>query len=93
MSLFKTIINRCAFTISTRLFSNVTSVKNSVQNTDNNKFEPVFSFPFITKFSLFNRLKIYQIVATALAVPGCGILEMSNYISSGSTLGAMYIGK
>lgn len=71
---------------------------NSNNLTDTNKildekFETVFNFPLVKSFALFNRLKVYQTVGTAIAIPTCAALEMSNIVSGYYTLALMYIGK
>lgn len=57
------------------------------------KFETVFKFPFIRYISMLNRLKVYQIVGTSLALPGCGLMEALNVLPEGALLSAAYIGK
>ncbi|XP_026725302.1 transmembrane protein 186 [Trichoplusia ni] len=56
------------------------------------KFETVFKFPFIRYISMLNRLKVYQIVGTSLALPGCGLMEALNVLPQGALLSAAYIG-
>lgn len=56
------------------------------------KFETVFSFPTVAYIALINKLKIYQIAATSLVVPGAGVLEMMNIVASGTFPAACYVG-
>lgn len=56
------------------------------------KFETVFSFPTVRYIALINKLKIYQLAATSLAIPGAGVMELMNIVGSGTFLAACYIG-
>lgn len=58
-----------------------------------NKFETVFSFPTVKYIALINRLKVYHIVGTSIAIPSCGILEVLNIIPNYIFLSASYIGE
>ncbi|CAD0199342.1 unnamed protein product [Chrysodeixis includens] len=60
------------------------------QSTDN--FETVFKFPFIRYIAILNRLKVYQLAGTTLALPGCGLMEVLNVLPEGALLSAAYIG-
>lgn len=56
------------------------------------KFETVFSFPFIRHIATFNRIKMYHLLGTTLAIPGCGLMESLGAMSEYSFLAAAYIG-
>lgn len=60
--------------------------------TKSESFETVFSFPTIKYISLINRLKVYHLSGTAIAVPCCGVLEMANIFPDHTCLSASYIG-
>lgn len=56
------------------------------------KFETVFSFPTVAYIALINKLKVYQLAAMSLVVPGAGVLEMMNIVASNTFLAACYVG-
>ncbi|XP_061713416.1 transmembrane protein 186 [Cydia pomonella] len=56
------------------------------------KFETVFSFPFARHIATLNRMKLYHIIGTSLAIPGCGLLETLSVFPEYSFLAASYIG-
>lgn len=56
------------------------------------KFETVFTFPYIKYFALFNRLKVYHIYGSGVAVPSCGLLEMCDVLAAQSFTTAATIG-
>nr|XP_021190462.1 transmembrane protein 186 [Helicoverpa armigera] len=55
-------------------------------------YETVFSFPFVRYIAAFNRLKVYHLTGTSLAVPGCGLMEIFEVLPQGAFLSAAYIG-
>ncbi|KAL0841229.1 hypothetical protein ABMA28_014963 [Loxostege sticticalis] len=61
-------------------------------NPHEKKFETVFLFPSIKYIAILNRLKVYHIAGTSVAIPGCGILEMASVLSDNAFLTASYIG-
>lgn len=56
-------------------------------------YETVFSFPFVKYIAAFNRLKVYHLTGTSLAVPGCGLMEMFDVLPQGAFFTAAYIGE
>lgn len=56
------------------------------------KFETVFSFPSVRYIALINKLKVYQLAAISLVVPGAGVLEMMNIVASDTFFAACYVG-
>ncbi|CAG9786173.1 unnamed protein product [Diatraea saccharalis] len=56
------------------------------------KFETVFSLPTIKYISLLNRLKVYHLVGTSVAVPSSGLLEMASLVPDHTFLTTSYIG-
>ncbi|XP_063533934.1 transmembrane protein 186 [Cydia strobilella] len=56
------------------------------------KFENVFSFPFVRHVATLNRMKLYHIIGTSLAIPGCGLLETLSVFPENTFLAASYIG-
>ena len=56
-------------------------------------YETVFSFPFVRYIAAFNRLKVYHIGATSLAVPGCALMEVLEVLPQGAFFSAAYIGE
>lgn len=69
------------------------TAKENVAQDKASNYEPVFSFPFIKYIAVLNRLKVYQIVGSTIAIPSCGIMEAFNTLPSGAFLSASYIGK
>lgn len=57
------------------------------------KFETVFTFPFVKQIALFNRLKVYHLIGSSVAIPSCGILEIFNVLAEQSFLSAVSIGR
>lgn len=57
------------------------------------KFETVFSFPFVKYFSLFNRIKVYHIATTSVAIPTSGLLEWNSLVAQDTFLSVAYVGK
>lgn len=60
--------------------------------TEEPKFETVFTFPFVKYVSLFNRLKVYHLLGSSVAIPSCGVLEMFNILAEQSFISAVSIG-
>lgn len=60
---------------------------------ESTKFETIFSLPAIKYISLFNRLKVYHMFGSGLAVPGSVVLEMLSVFPEQTSLSAAYIGK
>ncbi|KAJ8728135.1 hypothetical protein PYW08_016520 [Mythimna loreyi] len=55
-------------------------------------YETVFSFPFVRYIAAFNRLKVYHLTGTSLAVPGCALMEIFDVLPKGAFFTAAYIG-
>ncbi|XP_047995250.1 transmembrane protein 186 [Leguminivora glycinivorella] len=68
------------------------SSKASYDQDRSQKFETVFSFPFVRHIATLNRMKLYHIMGTSLAVPGCGLLETLSVLPEYSFVAASYIG-
>ncbi|XP_063380696.1 transmembrane protein 186 [Cydia fagiglandana] len=68
------------------------SAKVSHDHDRTEKFETVFSFPFVRHIATLNRMKFYHIIGTSLAIPGCGLLETLSVLPEYSFLAAAYIG-
>lgn len=66
---------------------------NNENNRMPNKYETVFTFPFIKYIAIFNRLKLYHCVAAGVVMPSCGVLEMLQVFSENTFFTAAYLGK
>lgn len=91
MIMFRTLLKHTK--ISQSNIKSYSTVKDNVSQQSSNEFEAVFSFPFIRYVSVLNRMKIYQLLGTSMAIPGCGILEALNALPPGAMWSASYIGK
>ncbi|XP_037301500.1 transmembrane protein 186-like [Manduca sexta] len=66
---------------------------NSASVEDNqNKFETVFSFPFVKYIASLNRLKVFHAIGTSVALPISGIMEMLNLFPEYTFLTTSYVG-
>ncbi|XP_028044044.1 transmembrane protein 186 [Bombyx mandarina] len=65
---------------------------NNENNRMPNKYETVFTFPFIKYIAIFNRLKLYHCVAAGVVMPSCGVLEMLQVFSENTFFTAAYLG-
>lgn len=63
------------------------------QKTDVNNFIPIYKFPYIRIFSVINKLKLYQTVITAAAVPSAILLTATNVVAPDAVLVTCGIGK
>ncbi|XP_063362075.1 transmembrane protein 186 [Cydia amplana] len=68
------------------------SAKVSHDHDRTEKFETVFSFPFVRHIATFNRMKLYHLIGTSFAIPGCGLLQTLSVLPENSFLAASYIG-
>ncbi|XP_013199954.1 transmembrane protein 186 [Amyelois transitella] len=55
-------------------------------------FEPVFSLPAIKYIAILNRLKVYHIIGSTVALPTCGILEIMNVVPEHTFFSTAYVG-
>lgn len=92
MIVLKRYFNKYILTMATKRFYTSQINLNKKDNSKSDNFETVFTFNFIKQLAIFSRLKVYQIVATTIAIPGCGILETLNILPNQSYLVAAYIG-
>lgn len=69
------------------------TIKEKVQPENPSIYETVFSFPFIKYVALFQRLKVYHLTGTSIAIPGCGLMEIMDVLPPGALYAAAYIGK
>ncbi|XP_013143363.1 PREDICTED: transmembrane protein 186 [Papilio polytes] len=82
--------------LKSRIFNYITKNFSSQKVTNNvchqNSFETVYSFPQIKYIAIINRLKVYHLLGSGVAIPSCGLLELCDILSSNSFLTASYIG-
>lgn len=77
------VYRRCCSTIKEKV---------EVQPENPSIYETVFSFPFIKYVALFQRLKVYHLTGTSIAIPGCGLMEIMDVLPPGALYAAAYIG-
>ncbi|KAL4712257.1 hypothetical protein ACJJTC_004019 [Scirpophaga incertulas] len=85
MRVIKAIINY--FKFPTRMISNEV-----IHNKGRKSFETVFLLPSIRYISIINRLKVYQMIGTGIAIPSSGILEMACVFPDQTFVATSYIG-
>lgn len=85
-------INKYTF-VNRRCYSTAKECSKQPQQQIASIYEPVFSFPFIKYVAIVNRLKVYQITGTTLAMPGCALMEIFNVLPEGAFYIAAYIGE
>ncbi|XP_049869427.1 transmembrane protein 186 [Pectinophora gossypiella] len=69
-----------------------TSQSVNTEQNPSNRFETVFTFDSVRFIALINRLKVYHLFGTSIAIPSCGLMEMSHVVSSGTFFCAAYVG-
>ncbi|KAG7302669.1 hypothetical protein JYU34_012620 [Plutella xylostella] len=69
-----------------------TSATDGKRSEKSQNFETVFSFPFVKYFAIVNRLKVYQLVGSSIAIPSSAVLEMLNIVPQGVLATTAYIG-
>lgn len=77
---------RCCSTAKENVIQSKTEQNSSI-------YETVFSFPFVKYIATFNRLKVYHLTGTSLAMPGCALMEIFNVLPQGAFFTAAYIGE
>ena len=55
-------------------------------------FRQIYKFSLIRGFAVFNRLKVYQTVATAVAIPGSVILNLTGVVGTEDVIGTCVVG-
>ncbi|XP_026752530.1 transmembrane protein 186 [Galleria mellonella] len=75
-------------------FINVPRRSISKENSEHasHEFDSVYKFPSIKYIAILNRLKVYHLIGTSIAVPSCGLLEMLSVIPENAFLATSYIG-
>ncbi|KAM3964374.1 transmembrane protein 186 [Aphomia sociella] len=66
--------------------------KEKSEHVDSHQFESVYKFPSIKYIAILNRLKVYHLIGTSIAVPSSGVLEIMNMLPDHSFLSTSYIG-